>query len=307
MQIDRNGRVYTSYGFVSTWRLNSTESHFGGGGNLQNIPKRTEEGKMIRKLFVPDEGKILLSVDLSQAEARVVAWEANNIPLIEAFLTPEKDVHWENAKRIFGLPSKLEYEPTNFFINSLTKEEHTHYEYRNIGKTIKHATNYGMGPLMLQTILAREGFIFPFAVCKKFLQQTVATDPAGEEWKRGIREKIKGSRMLISSFGRKRYFMGRMGDSLFRAAYAFSPQNTVGELTQVGTREVWKTIPEVDCLMNVHDELIVQLDAKDLQTVIPKVRKCFSVPLVINGRELIIPCEFKSGPSWGDMQEIKEI
>ena len=304
MEVDPDGRVHTSYGFVSTWRLSSKESHFGGGGNLQNIPKRSDEGKMIRKLFVPDEGMTMLSVDLSQAEARVVAWEANNIPLIEAFLTPEKDVHWDNAKRIFGLPITLEYEPKKLFINSLTKEEHTLYEYRNIGKTIKHATNYGMGPLMLQTILAREGFIFPFAVCKRFLQQTIATDPAGEEWKRGIREKIKANRMLISSFGRKRYFMGRMGDSLFRAAYAFSPQNTVGELTQVGTREVWKTIPEVECLANVHDELVMQLKPEHLQLVIPKVRECFRIPLMINNRELIIPCEFKSGPSWGDLKEV---
>lgn len=305
MEVDTDGRIHTSYGFVSTWRLSSSESHFGGGGNLQNIPKRTTEGKMIRKLFVPDPGLTMLSVDLSQAEARVVAYEANNIPLIEAFSDPSKDVHWENAKRVFNLPETLEYFPNGNFKDNITKQEHTLDEYRNIGKTIKHATNYGMGWMMLQTILAREGFIFPAAVCKRFLQQTIATDPAGEEWKRGIREKIKASRMLVSSFGRKRYFMGRMGDSLFRAAYAFSPQNTVGELTQVGTREVWKKVPEVACLMNVHDELVMQLKPELRDEVIPKIRECFSIPLMINNRELIIPCEFKSGHSWGDLVELE--
>ncbi|KKL82913.1 hypothetical protein LCGC14_1980030, partial [marine sediment metagenome] len=73
MDIDADGRVRTSYGFVSTWRLSSSESHFGSGGNLQNIPKRSEEGNMIRSLFIPDEGKVLLSGDYRQAEAMVVA------------------------------------------------------------------------------------------------------------------------------------------------------------------------------------------------------------------------------------------
>lgn len=305
MRVDPDGRIHTSYSFVSTWRLSSSESHFGGGGNLQNIPKRTEEGKMIRKLFVPDPGMTMLAVDLSQAEARVVAWEANNIPAIEAFLDPATDVHWENAKKIFGIPDTIKYFPNGLFKDYITRKEHTLYEFRNIGKTIKHATNYGMGPMMLQTILAREGFIFPFSVCKKFLQQTIATDPAGEEWKRMIREKIKASRMLISSFGRKRYFMGRLGDSLYRAAYAFSPQNTVGEITEVVTQKVWKTVPEVECLMNVHDELVMQVKPEDLLSVIPKVKKCFKVTLVINRRELVIPCEFKAGSSWGDLVDVE--
>lgn len=304
MKVDSDGRVHTSYGFVSTWRLSSKESHFGGGGNLQNIPKRTEEGKLIRQLFIPDIGKVLLAVDLSQAEARVVAWEANNLPLIKAFLDPATDVHWENAKTIFGLPSNLAYSPKELYCDNVTKQEHTMYEFRQIGKTIKHATAYGMGPVMLQTILAREGFIFAPSICKRFMQQTVAEDPAGAEWKRKIREKIKASRMLISSFGRKRYFMGRMGDSLFRAAYAFSPQNTIGEIAEVGTKNVWEKIPEVEILANVHDELIMQLDPKDLPSVIPKVRECFSIPLRINEKELIVPCEFKSGTSWGDLKDI---
>ncbi|KKK84288.1 hypothetical protein LCGC14_2784870, partial [marine sediment metagenome] len=61
MKGELDGRVRTSYGWVSTFRLNSSESHFGGGGNLQNIPVRTEEGRLIRKLFIPDPGFVLLA------------------------------------------------------------------------------------------------------------------------------------------------------------------------------------------------------------------------------------------------------
>jgi len=51
MVVDSDGRIHTSYGFVSTWRLSSSESPFGGGGNLQNIPVRSTEGKLIRALL----------------------------------------------------------------------------------------------------------------------------------------------------------------------------------------------------------------------------------------------------------------
>lgn len=55
MEMNTDGRVRTSYGFVSTFRLSSSESHFGAGGNLQNIPVRTEEGRAIRTMFITDD------------------------------------------------------------------------------------------------------------------------------------------------------------------------------------------------------------------------------------------------------------
>lgn len=309
MNADLDGRVHTSYTFVSTWRTSSSSSHFGSplkgkseGGNLQNIPKRHEEGKMIRKLFIPDEGMEMGKADYSQAEARVVDWESENIPMI-AFYGSGGDVHWKKTKETIGIPKEIPYNPKALFRDSITNEEHTLKELREIGKTVEHATNYDMGPKMLQTILAREEFHLDFGACKKLLMKSKSANPFRMEWQRKIREEIKATRTLISSFGRKRQFMGRFNDSLYRAAYAFSPQNTVGEMLQVAIQNVWEHVPEVEILLNVHDELVFQYKPDLRELVMQLVERAMLIPLTIKGRELIIPIELSYGPNWGEMEE----
>lgn len=305
IEIEADGRIRTSYSLVSTWRLNSKESAFGGGGNLQNIPVRTEEGRLVRKLFIPDEGKILLACDLSQAEARVVAWEAEDGPKIDQFLSGI-DVHWENAKAIFVIPKEVPYNPKALFKDYITRESHSLKEYRDIGKTVVHAANYGMGPRMLQTILARQGFILDYSTCKSLLKSYQDKNPFLASWHRGIRNQIKGYRLLVSSFGRKRMFMGRFNDNLWRAAYAFSPQNTVGEMLQVSIQAIWNDCPQLDPLLNVHDEIVCQVYPEAVPEAMTQIRERMSIPLTINRRELIIPCDFKSGTDWGSLKPIEE-
>lgn len=71
--------------------------------NLQNIPSRTERGKLIRSCFVAPEGRVLLSVDYSQIELRILAHESRDKALIEAF-TGKEDLHRKTEKYIFGVP-----------------------------------------------------------------------------------------------------------------------------------------------------------------------------------------------------------
>ncbi len=93
------GRVHTSYAMAvaSTGRLSSTDP------NLQNIPIRTEEGRRIRQAFIADEGKVLLSVDYSQIELRVLAHMAGIEVLREAF-RDGLDIHALTASQVFGVP-----------------------------------------------------------------------------------------------------------------------------------------------------------------------------------------------------------
>ena len=309
MNADVDGRVHTSYSFISTWRTSSSKSHFGSpkkgegeGGNLQNIPKRGEEGQMIRKLFIPDEGKEMGKADYVQAEAQVVAWEAEDLGRIKAF-REGKDIHWDNAKTLFAIPATIPYNPSALFKDSITSEDHTLKELRNIGKTVEHATNYGQGPKMLQTILAREDFHLAFSDCRKLLGRAKATNPFRSEWQRKIREELKATRTLISSFGRKRQFMGRFNDELYRAGYAFSPQNTVGEMLEVAIQKVFTNVPEVEILLNVHDELVWQHLPKDRDLVMKKVKENMEMTIKIKDRSLKIPVELSYGPSWGEMEE----
>jgi len=254
MKLDADGRVRTSYSLISTWRMNSSSSPFGGwtkkdreGGNLQNIPVRTEEGRMIRELFIPDPGMVLLASDRRQAEAMVVAWEAQDIERIEMYRAG-KDLHWYNAKLIFGIPEGNPYDPKTLWRDAVTGEKHTLKEYRDIGKTIVHAGNYGMGPYKLQEVLAVQGFIFEFKECKTFLTTHKARNPFLLAWQREIRDEVRATRTLVSAIGRKREFLGRFGPGLYNAAYAFKPQNTVGEMTEVTIQRIWEHVPKFEIL-----------------------------------------------------------
>lgn len=312
MKLDSDGRIRTSYSLVSTWRMNSSASPFGGwtkeereGGNLQNIPVRTEEGRMIRELFIPDVGMVLLAKDREAAEARVVTWDSQDVVRIKMF-NEGWDVHWYNAKLIFGIPDSVPYNPTATYKNSITNETHALKEYRDIGKTIVFATYYGMGPYKLQEILAIEGYIIEFREAKLLLSVCKAKSPFLLQWHREIREEVRATRTLISPIGRKREFMGRFGPVLYNAAYAFKPQNTVGELTEITIQRIWQKAPKYEALLNVHDEVVGQCREKDMKEVMERLTELSHYPIMIKGRELDIPVSFKWSPdSWGQLKEIE--
>jgi uracil-DNA glycosylase family 4 len=305
MEIDVDGRVRTGYGWISTYRLSSSESHFGGGGNLQNIPVRSEEGKLIRSLFVPDEGKELLAADLEQAEAREVAWMANDRRLIEWFKTPGFDVHWQRAKTIFKIPEGVHYLKEALYKSIYLEQEEKLELFRRIGKTVVHAFNYRMGAFKLQTILMREGIYIPINICKELLEQVKRENPLTVQWQNRVIEDVRATRCITTPLGRKRYFMGRLDDELYRSAIAFAPQSTVGELLQMSIRDISRSCTKFDHLLNVHDEVVGQGKPEDREENIRILRPLLEISHEINGREIIIPCAFKYGPNWGEMREIK--
>jgi len=124
-EIDSDNRYRSSYliSGTETGRLASRSSSFGTGGNLQNVPKG-----ICREVFIPDKGYMFMAADLSQAEARVVAYLAEDETLMNVF-TSGGDVHTKVAAMLFQKDEK-----------DVTHEE------RTLGKTIVHASNYSMGP-----------------------------------------------------------------------------------------------------------------------------------------------------------------
>jgi len=312
MNLDADGRMRTAYSLVSTWRMNSVASPFGGwtkadkeGGNLQNIPVRTEEGRMVRRLFIADPGMVLLTCDRSQAEARYVAWDSQDMARIKMF-EEGFDVHWYNAKIVFSIPSTIEYDPKFLWKNFITLEEYPLKDYRDIGKTVVFATYYGMGPYKLQEILAVQGFIVEFKEAKALLSVCKAKSPFVLQWQRDIREEVRSTRTLITPLGRKREFMGRFNANLYNAAYAFQPQSTIGELNELTIQLIWERLHKnYECLMNVHDEVIGQCYPHLVKQNIKDMIELSHYPILIKGKELDIPVNFKVGPNWADTEELK--
>lgn len=310
MKCDADGRMHTTYGLVSTWRMNSTASPFGGpdkkdreGGNLQNIPKKGEEGKLIRGLFIPDEGKVMLASDRRQAEAMVVAYESEDLEKIEMFKRGE-NVHWHNAKSLFDIPDSVPYNPTAIFKDRITNEDHTLKELYDIGKTVEYAGTYGMGPYKQQAIMAQEGFVVEYKVAKRLLEVFKMKRPHLQAWQHSIREELRATRTLISCLGRKRQFLGRFNADLFNAGYAFKPQNTVGELTELTIQGIWEELDYYDILLNAHDEVVGQCLPKDVPRAMEDITRLSKYDLIIKGRVLDIPVDFKVGPSWGELEEV---
>lgn len=226
----------------------------------------------------------------------MVAWLAGELIEINAFLSG-KDIHWLNAQSIFGI--RTEYDSSNPELKVK----------RNLAKTIKHAGNYGTGPNKMQKVLLKNDYYFEQSECKLFLYNIRNARPMVELWKRGVEQQLQTNRTLITPLGRKRVFYGRMGPDLFRAGYAFVPQSTVGELVCMAIRDIYQKL-EVEqgvaqILLNVHDEVVVQCKPEDVMRVAKGIKSCMEREIIVNGRPLLIPCDFKQGLNWGEMKEFE--
>ena len=275
----RDGRIRCSYviGGTKTGRLASRESVLGGGTNLQNIPP------ICRQVFVADDEKVLIEADLSQAEARVVAYLSGEERLIRLF---EKggDIHRQNAAWIFSKP-----------LEEVSKKE------RSLAKRLVHASNYGIGA---RAFAIHAGISQNEA--KALLQRYFDTFPKIKEWQLRIQTELRKTRTLTTPFGRKRTFFGR-GEQLYREAYAYIPQSTVADYLNLALIRLKERYPEAEVMLQVHDSIVIQCLESKVQEWIRRLLDAFSISLLVNGREMVIPVEFKVGKSWGDMKEVRYV
>ena len=274
-KVDVDGRMRCLFdpSGTRTGRLASRANIYGSGTNLQNIPPK------LRRMFVADPGKVFFYVDLSQAEARVVAWLARCESLIELF-TSGRDIHKENAIRFFG-----EYKP----------------EKRISVKRIVHGSNYGEGPDRIVQVAAADGI--------KLVRQEVVMGQEAyfmlypeikENWWADIRRDLK-YRVLTTPLGWKRQFYGRWDSvKFFNEALAFQPQCTVGILAEIGMLAADK-VEEAEILLNTHDAILGQCDEGRADIVVPAIIQAMQVPLKIHGRELVIPADAQIGKNWGEV------
>ena len=304
MEVDSDGRIHTSYGWITTWRLNSSESHFGKGGNLQNIPIRSEEGRQVRMLFIPDLGMVFLSRDYIQAEAMFVAWDARDTRLMDLY-SKGIDVHWERTKELFDMPQSLEYNPKKLWKVPGLEVSMPLYWFRELTKRFVHGGNYKMGPNKQHAILVSEGIYVSLSFCKSAMNSFRIKNPLTVQWQGRIEEKIRRDRILITPLGRKREFRGRLTDDLIRSAIAFKPQSTVGEMCQLGTANTYREEKRFEPLLNVHDEILGQCrdDPETIRECSKSLEKGMRIPLKIHGETLVIPSEAAIGKSWGEMED----
>jgi uracil-DNA glycosylase family 4 len=260
-----------------------------GPGNLQNIPKKA------RKIYKAPEGFTIVQGDYVQAEAVVVAFVINDQPLKKLFIDAfglrrserqerNLDVHKVTASNMFGIP-----------LESVTDE------IRSIGKAIRHATNYSAGPGVLSDKLG-----IAVSESKKLLSMHHMACPQLRIWHSRIQQDLTRTRILSNLLGRKHRFLERWGDELFRSAYSYIPQSTIGDLLNVSLVEVYKKCGDwITLYLQLHDALYVVVPDMLVPKAVLSMRNLMTMPITSGIDTFFIDVDFAIGKSWGDMQEVE--
>lgn len=263
----KTGRVHSHFNqaLTTTGRLSSTNP------NLQNIPIRTPRGAAIRKAFVAPPGRRLLSADYSQIELRILAHISEDKGLCQAF-ADDLDIHAATAAEIFGVK-----------LSDVTPEQ------RRSAKAVNFGIAYGQGAFGLaenlgiprgqaQEIIKR--YFEKFAGVQAYMESTIE-----QAKQKGYVTTIFGRRRLLPELKAPSPMIRKFGE---RAAINAPIQGSASDLVKMAMLNAAK-IKNAEMLLQVHDELVFEVDANHADSVLNEVVLVMSnvfklrVPLKVNG------------------------
>jgi DNA polymerase-1 len=245
-----DGKVHTTYNqaTTSTGRLSSTNP------NLQNIPIRDEEGKEIRRAFIPDDGCLFFSADYSQIELRIMAHLSGDTNMIEAFRSGQ-DIHAATAAKIAGVP-----------IEEVTRE------MRRKAKSANFGIIYGISIFGLS-----EQLHIPRAEAKELIDGYFATYPGVKEYMDKSIEDARKNGYVETIFHRKRFLPDITSHNAVvrgyteRNAINAPIQGSAADIIKVAMNRIYRRFKENNLqsrmIMQVHDELNFNVVAGELDTV----------------------------------------
>lgn len=227
----------------------------------------------VRNMFVPDDGMVLIDMDLDRADAQVVAWEAGDEELKQMF-REGVDIHEANAKTI-----------------------HTS---RQIAKKFVHGTNYGGSA---RTMAANCGITVHEA--EKGQKLWFSAHPGIKTWHGDISTQLHTARRVSNKFGFRCPFFDRT-ETLLPEALAWIAQSTVALVIDHALVKISAHLPCVQILLQVHDSLVMQAPKSLFPRIIENIRP-LALTTVPYDDPLIIPVSFKaSSKSWGDVKGEKD-
>ena len=279
----KTGRVHTSFNQTGsvTGRMASSNP------NLQNIPTRSELGRKVRQAFIADEGKLLLSVDYSQIELRVVAHMSGDEAMQSAFLS-EQDIHATTAAAIYGVG-----------IDEVTGEQRRHAKAINFG-LIYGMSTFGLSRSTDLTLAEAEDFV------KAYFTQF----PKVKDYLDGLRKVAARDGYVETLLGRRRYFpnlSSQMNANIRnreeREAINAPVQGTAADIIKIAMIKMPQALKEkglaARMLLQVHDELVLELPAEELKQTVDVVRETME-----NAYPLSIPLltDVHWGNNWGELK-----
>ncbi|GAA9618466.1 DNA polymerase I [Helicobacter pylori] len=239
---DKDDKIHTTFiqTGTATGRLSSHSP------NLQNIPVRSPKGLLIRKGFIASSKEYcLLGVDYSQIELRLLAHFSQDKDLIDAFLKG-RDIHLETSKALFG--------------GDLAKEK------RSIAKSINFGLVYGMGSKKLSETLN-----IPLSEAKSYIEAYFKRFPSIKDYLNRMKEEILKTSKAFTLLGRYRVFDFTGANDYVKGNYLREGVNAIfqgsaSDLLKLGMLKVserFKNNPSVRLLLQVHDELIFEIEEKN--------------------------------------------
>lgn len=279
--VDEFSRIHTTFNQIGTvtGRLSSFEP------NLQNIPVKTDNGIKIREGFVADEDTLLMSIDYSQVELRVLASLSKDSNLLEAY-REKKDLHSLTARKIFNL----------------SNDEEVSREQRIIAKIINFSIIYGKTAFGLSKELK-----IPVKEASEYINKYFEQYPRVTTFEKEIIEFAEENGFVKTLFGRKRFISGitsknrNIKSQAERMAVNTVIQGTAAEVLKKVMIEIYKLLKDkedIKLLLQVHDELIFEVKKVALEKYTQLLSKIMIETVKLEDVELEI--NINSGKNWAE-------
>ena len=297
-KLDKDNRIRCNFNLAGTktGRLSSSISDFGTGTNLQNV------APVNRGIFVPEEGRIFVNVDLEQADSRGVgalAWnffyETEGPEIAGAYLDAceSGDLHTTVCRMAWP---ELEWgdDPKGWraVANQVAYREYT---YRDLAKKLGHGTNY-LGKPDTMSIHAK----VPAKQITTFQHNYFRAFPCVGMWQNETIHRLRTTGCLHNLLGRRRYFFGRLNDTnVHNEAIAYAPQSTTGDVINKGIYNLWEH-GGYHLHVQVHDSILFSVPISRANELIPVALDLLTVHIpLVGGRDFFIPVEAQVGYNWG--------
>lgn len=278
---NKSSRIYTTLlqSGTQTGRLSSKNP------NLQNIPARGELAKKVRNGFIADEGKLLIGIDYSQIELRLLAHFSKDENLIEAF-REDKDIHTETAIKLFG--------------KDLADSK------RAIAKSINFGLIYGMGSRKLSATLNSQGFNTSTKEASEYIESYFENFPTVKSYLEELKGKIREDGYVETLLGRRRFFQfNSLADyqisSHLREGVNTLFQGSAADLIKLAMNRVDLLLEERDSkmLLQIHDELLFEAPKESAKEIALEFQN-----IMENIYKLRVPLKSSIGvaKSWGEIK-----
>ncbi len=278
-----DGRIHSTFNQTETrtGRISSLEP------NLQNIPVKTEEGRVFRKFFIAKKGYTLVDADYSQIELRVLAHMANDKVMLDAF-NSGADIHTRTAAEVFSLPEDM--------ITPVL---------RSRAKAVNFGIVYGIGAFSLAKDIGVSN-----KEAKQYIENYLATFRGVDLFMQKTIEGAKENGYVTTVFGRRRYLpeitssngmMRAFGERVARNAPI---QGTAADIIKIAMINVFKRLRDekldAKLILQVHDELIIECAENIKDTVSALLREEMENAVRMS---LPLTADVHSGYSWYEAKD----